>query len=107
MITENIKSLYNLLSIQIKSGIRAGVSKIEVSPAATGSAYNKALEMLNSAPEQGGIIFAGEWVGKQEEKIRAGEIAEKIFARIRAGDAGGLQAFIGSLLLMPGILPLK
>lgn len=95
VITENIKSLYNLLSIQIKSGIRAGVSKIEVSPAATGSAYNKALEMLNSAPEQGGIIFADEWVGKQEKKSGAGEIAEKIFARIRAGDAGGLQAFIG------------
>ena len=94
-IIEVIKSLYNLLSIQIKSGIRAGISKIESSPSATNSAYNKALEMLNNVSEQGGIIFAEEWVENQETRNDTGGIAEKIFARIRAGDAGGLHAFIG------------
>ena len=93
-INEKIKSLYNLLSIQIKSGIRAGVSKIENSPASTSSAYNKALEMLNAVSEQGGIVFADEWVEKQETKNDSGEIAEKIFGRIRAGDSPALVPFI-------------
>ena len=93
-INEKIKALYNLLSIQIKSGIRAGVSKIESRPAATGSAYNKALEMLNSVSEQGGILFADEWVEKNELKNDAGEIAEKLFGRIRAGDSPALVPFI-------------
>lgn len=93
-IVDTLRSLYNLLSIQIKSGIRAGVSKIESSSAATSSAYNKAVEMLNNVPEHGGIIFAEEWVENQEEKNDAGEVAEKIFARIRAGDSPALISFI-------------
>lgn len=91
-INNQIKSLYNLLTIQIKSGIRAGISRIESSPESTGSAYNKALEMLNSVPEQGGILFASDWVERPAGKKDSGAAAEKIFARIRAGDASSLNS---------------
>lgn len=93
-IQNHLQDLYKLISIQICSGIKAGVSRIETSSESTTAAYNKALEMLNSVPEQGGIIFASEWVENQSGKNIAGEVAEKIFGRVRAGDASALPAFI-------------
>lgn len=86
---QNMTELYSLLSINFCSGIRAGISRLESVQGHTGAAYNDALEALNTAPAGGGIVFAGDAGSKESCSANAGESAEKLFGRIRAGDATG------------------
>lgn len=92
-IEDEVKSIYKLLSLKISAGIRVGVSKVESHCDSTGAAYNKAVEMLNSVPEGGGLVFASE-SGEKAGARDTGECAEKIFARIKAGDVAGIQTFV-------------
>lgn len=94
VIRDELSYLYKLLSINIGSGIRAGVSEFETDVLRTNVAYNRALEVLNKVPEEGGISFAGVQEKKAEEKNNLGIIAEKIFGRVRAGDAGVMNTLV-------------
>ena len=92
-----LAELYKLLSINICSGIRAGVSRLEKDQQKTTSAYNDALDSLNHTPPGGGIVFFDDSRGESRtEKSNTGDIAEKIFGRIRAGDTNGTSVLVGT-----------
>ncbi len=93
---ELLTDLYRQLSIHICPGIRAGVSALETDMANTNAAYNKSLEVLESVPAAGGILFAEESREKAGQKTSCGEIAEKIFGRIRSGDPAMLAPLVKS-----------
>jgi len=94
-----ITSIYNILCINIGSGIRAGVSSFQTDSSLTGESYNEALEVLNGVPlDKGGIQFA---LNVKESKSRrgasnCGAVAENIFGRIRAGDSASINALVSS-----------
>jgi two-component system response regulator YesN len=91
-----IRNLFTLLSLNISSGIRVGISYAESDQARTAAAYNDALEALSRVPAEGGIIFADEGCGAVSAEKNAGETADKIFARIRAGDSAGAAPLINT-----------
>ncbi len=91
-----IADIYRLLSINICYGIRAGVSRSETDRQRTTAAYNDALDALNRTPPDGGIFFEDDTGRKSEKNPDAGETAEKIFARVRAGDANGASLLVDS-----------
>jgi len=93
-IHEQLKILYTLLSINVCSGIRAGVSLLESDQTRTSAAYSDALEALNSTSAAGGIIFASDVEKTVSAKKSAGEVVDKIFNRIRIGDAGGASPLV-------------
>jgi two-component system, response regulator YesN len=94
-----ITEIYRLLSINICSGIRAGVSCVETDLQKTSASYNEALDALDCTPADGGIFFADDIKNKSGENTVAGELAEKIFARVRAGDANGTSILVNSYCL--------
>ncbi|MBR1911641.1 MAG: response regulator [Treponema sp.] len=96
VIQDELSYLYKLLSISIGSGIRAGVSNFETDIQKTNIAYSKAVEVLSKVPAEGGIFFADYEVKHPEEKNNVGLIAEKIFGRVRAGDAGVMNALVSA-----------
>ncbi len=91
-----INSLYRLLCINISSGIRAGVSNLESDITRTNASYSRALETLNYVDAAGGICFAGKDTPHSDPRNEAGILAEKIFGRVRAGDAGALSPLVGA-----------
>ena len=93
-IIEEINSLYKLLCINISSGIRAGVSNLESDMSHTNACYSHALETLNHVDAAGGICFAGKAAPHAENRNETGILAEKIFGRVRAGDAGALVPLV-------------
>ena len=95
-IQDDLSYLYRLLSINICSGIRAGVSDFETDIAKTNIAYSKALEVLNRVSADGGISFASDGDSEKKSECRndIGAVAEKIFGRIRAGDAGVMSTLV-------------
>ncbi|MFA6856602.1 MAG: response regulator [Treponema sp.] len=90
-----IVDIYRLLSINVCSGIRAGISRAESDQQKTTMIYNDALDALNRTSPGGGIFFEND-TKKSDENIDVGETAEKIFARVRAGDANGTSVFVNS-----------
>ncbi|MCR5620403.1 MAG: helix-turn-helix domain-containing protein [Treponema sp.] len=92
---DTLSSIYNILCLNISPGIRAGVSTFFTDPDMTGTAYNEALEALNSTPGEGGILFAGKAVAKRKD-TDPGTIAEGIFGRIRAGDCASIRHLLNS-----------
>ena len=93
-VEELLTDIYRQLSIHICSGIRAGVSTLETDVTHTNAAYNQSLEVLDSVPADGGIRFAESVQERPEQKASAGEIAEKIFGRIRSGDPAMLAPLV-------------
>jgi two-component system response regulator YesN len=94
-----ITDIYRLLSINICSGIRAGVSRSESDQQRTAAAYNDSLDALNRTPPDGGIFFEDDIEIKSGESTNTGEIADKIFARVRAGDANGTSLLVTSFCI--------
>ena len=90
-----ISSIYNILCLNVSTGIRAGVSSFMTDVEMTGSAYNEALESLISAPAKGGIVFAEKNEGKKRD-TDPGLLTESIFGRVRAGDSASIRHLLSS-----------
>ncbi|MCK9168937.1 MAG: response regulator [Treponema sp.] len=90
-----IVDIYRLLSINVCSGIRAGISRAESDQQKTTMIYNGALDALNRTPPGGGIFFEND-TKKSDGNSNIGETAEKIFARVRAGDANGASVLVNA-----------
>ena len=90
-----IATLYNMLCINVASGIRCGISTFFTDADMTGTAYNEALEALSSTPASGGIVFA-ERNAEKKRDLNPGVIAESIFGRVRAGDASSIRHLLNS-----------
>ncbi len=93
---DTITTLYRQLCINITSGIRAGVSLFETEQDKTGKAYNDAIETLNLCANNGDLKFAQRTRDKKHTKQNPGTLAEKIFARVRAGDSASLPSLINA-----------
>ena len=61
----------------------------------TGSAYNEALEALNSTQSSGGILFAEKNAGKKKD-LDPGFLAENVFGRVRAGDSASIRHLLAA-----------
>jgi Response regulator containing CheY-like receiver domain and AraC-type DNA-binding domain len=98
--------MYRLLSINICSGIRAGVSRVETDHRRTTAAYADSLDALNRTPPGGGILFQEDALAGNSQNADTAGILMKLFARVRAGDANGtsllVNAFCGSLFRTGG-----
>ncbi|MBQ9538644.1 MAG: response regulator [Treponema sp.] len=92
---EAISSIYNLLCLNISTGIRAGVSSLWTDASMTGAAYNEALEALKSTESSGGILFALKNATKKKDND-PGMLAESIFGRVRAGDGASIHHLLKS-----------
>lgn len=101
-IQEQIKKFYNLMSYNISSGIRAGVSTIASDKTLLQASYNEALSALNKTDSNGGLIFAGS--NKKMESPYAetkakhnsshGEFKNQILKKLSAGDSSGVKSFL-------------
>ncbi len=101
-IQEQIKKFYNLMSYNISSGIRAGVSTIASDRTLLQASYNEALSALNKADSNGGLVFAGESKAAAITNIPAatkqnsshGEFKNQILKKLSTGDSNGVKSFL-------------
>ena len=101
-IQEQLKKFYNLMSYNISSGIRAGVSTIASDKNLLQASYNEALSALNKVDSNGGIHFAGSSRSSQEDqtvnksKLQSshGEFKNQILKKLAGGDSNGVKSFL-------------
>jgi two-component system, response regulator YesN len=91
---EQIKKVFTLLSLNITSGIRAGVSRLETDHTRTALSYSEALAALNRTASEGGLTFAGSEPSFPAVFPQTGELLNRIFNRLRTGDAGGVRLLV-------------
>lgn len=115
-VQEQIKKFYNLMSYNISSGIRAGVSTIASDKNLLQASYNEALSALNKTDAKGGLVFA-----QTNKKLTAsapaafskqnsshGEFKNQILKKLSTGDSNGVKSFLELFTteLFSGQLPL-
>ena len=101
-VQEQIKKFYNLMSYNISSGIRGGVSTIASDRTLLQASYNEALSALNKADSNGGLVFAGENKTSTITSIPAaskknsshGEFKNQILKKLSTGDSNGVKSFL-------------
>ena len=94
-IQEQIKKFYTMLSYNISSGIRAGVSQIQNDKEQLQASYNQALSALNKTDLNGGLIFFGL---QEEENLKqhsnTSEFKKNLISKLIAGDSAGVKSFL-------------
>ena len=100
-VQEQIKKFYNLMSYNISSGIRAGVSTIASDKSLLQASYNEALSALNKADSNGGLVFAeanknqaaGTGADSRQNSSH-GEFKNQILKKLSGGDSSGVKSFL-------------
>ena len=94
-IQEQIKKFYTMLSYNISSGIRAGVSQIQNDKEQLQASYNQALSALNKTDLNGGLIFFGL---QEEDNLKqhsnTSEFKKNLISKLIAGDSAGVKSFL-------------
>ena len=91
----NITNIFNTLSCNISSGLRAGISRVQTDWRLLKSSCNEALSSLNQAPQTGGIVFSGDKAsGDNPTANHADEFKKHIMGRLRLGDTSGVNSFL-------------
>ncbi|MBO4639199.1 MAG: response regulator [Treponema sp.] len=101
-VQEQIKKFYNLMSYNISSGIRAGVSTIANDKTLLQASYNEALSALNKADSNGELVFAAnnKTVPTLQPKTNSkqnsshGEFKNQILKKLSNGDSSGVKSFL-------------
>ena len=94
-IQEQIKKFYNLMSYNISSGIRGGVSAVASDKQLLQASYNEALSALNKADTNGGLVFSGEAVPETVSRVSGtSEFKNQILKKVEAGDSSGVKSFL-------------
>ena len=101
-VQEQIKKFYNLMSYNISSGIRGGVSTIASDKTRLQESYNEALSALNKADTNGGLVFAAEGKAKPavqnpaiaKQQSSHGEFKNQILKKLSTGDSNGVKSFL-------------
>ena len=101
-VQEQIKKFYNLMSYNISSGIRAGVSTIASDKTLLQASYNEALSALNKTDSNGGIVFAGaskttsnsQTSAASKQNSSHGEFKNQILKKLSTGDSNGVKSFL-------------
>ena len=94
-IQEQIKKCYKLMSYNISSGIRAGVSSIASDKQLLQVSYNEALSALNKADSSGGLVFAGESLPEKTKPSSGNsEFKKQLLKKLEAGDSNGVKSFL-------------
>ena len=90
-----IKKFYNLMSYNISSGIRGGVSKIASDKLMLQASYNEALSALNKADSNGALVFSGEAMPEIANRTAGtSEFKKQLLKKLEAGDSGGVKSFL-------------
>lgn len=92
-INEKISKLYQTLSFNIGTGIKAGVSSITSDVLMLKQTYNEAILALNKVPANGGLFFTGRNSSITPEQTE-GPVAfrNQVILRLKAGDSTGLKS---------------
>jgi len=98
-VQEQIKKAYTLLSYNISSGIRAGVSTIYSDISQLQNSYSEALSALNKTKSNGGILFSDgmSFSDKSEastDKSSSEEFKNQIIKKLSSGDSNGVKSFL-------------
>ena len=101
-VQEQIKKIYNLLSYNISSGIRGGISTIGTDKSLLQVSYNEALSALNKADSNGGLVFseANKTVSvtqqnsKSRQNLSHGEFKNQLLKKLSLGDTSGVKSFL-------------
>ena len=94
-VQEHVKKAYNLMSYNISSGIRGGVSSIASDKQLLQASYNEALSALNKADTNGGLVFSGESVPETDRRVAGtSEFKKQILKKLEAGDSSGVKSFL-------------
>lgn len=102
-IHEQIKKIYTILSYNIGSGIRGGVSSIENDKQKLQSSYKEALDALSRCNNAGDLIFASKIdeyteetqnVQKEKDSSPATSIFNQIINKLCSGDKNGIKTFL-------------
>ena len=101
-VQEQIKKFYNLMSYNISSGIRGGVSTIAGDKTLLQASYNEALSALNKADTNGGLVFAGssktvttaQIESKAKQNNGHDEFKNQILKKLSSGDSSGVKSFL-------------
>lgn len=84
-----------MLSMEISSGIRIGISEIESDISKASQAYSNAMTVLSNLPQEGGLGFYEEMKlsdDKLSDSVRT--LSQRILARVKAADKLSLQRLI-------------
>ena len=100
--SNSVSKFYNLMSYNISSGIRGGVSTIASDKTLLQASYNEALSALNKADINGGLVFAGENKttikaqsdSKTKQNSGHEEFKNQILKKLSTGDSSGVKSFL-------------
>ena len=94
---ELMKKIYSLLTTEITSKIRIGVSQIENDIQRSSQIYNNALTALNSTSAAGGLSFYVDTLIQNHESAQNKKIQDfktRILNRIKVADAGSVSQLV-------------
>ncbi|MBQ0003369.1 MAG: response regulator [Treponema sp.] len=98
-----MQNLYSLLSLNVSSKIRIGVSQVESDIQHSSQVYNNALTALNSTSTSGGLAFYSDTLIQNHENAQIKKITDlstRIINRIKVADAGSVSQLISEYCLL-------
>lgn len=92
-INQRVSKLYQTLSFNVGTGIKAGVSSITSDVLMIKQTYNEAILCLNKAPASGGLVFTGRnSTISPDQNEDPGVLRNQVILRLKAGDSTGLKS---------------
>lgn len=93
---EMAKNIYSMFCMNISQKVRMGVSRLSNELNNVSFECKEAINVLNGTSPNGELLFAEDITKKSASYVKAFEVRERIYNRLRIGDSAGVQ-FLASL----------